>query len=366
VSVIFRATEDIGVGDWIYIYQSGPEKHAPWMYGGFAGGANAEKRPPLSKDTTIKVAAPVDGSGVAGADTSLQATLDLVAGHIRTIQGTDTWRDAPGTSLAALVTWREPVETAAHLPSTGNRPGDVRIVLNTGTIYLWGASGWRSPAGGSVSTAAATAVVTVGSFAIGAFTLVALLADGAVAASALSPSHAGRVVGITLESAGAGDDVLVQLGGDVVLSSAPTTQGAVFVGAGGALSTTLVTGAIFAQAVGVVVGSRLFLSVDPSVAVLESAHLPSATPGYVPVDLAGLVAAEMSSWGYAANLGDGVATLYTVNHELGSVDVQTEVRSLVGEVVYPLVTVTGLNAVDVYFAQPPSVDAYRVTVRRVV
>lgn len=297
VTVLFRSTDGLSVNDWIYIYKASQEKHSPWMYGGFASGGNAsEKRPPISQDTTIQVVAPRDGghANPPVPTTTLTDALNIVAAHLRAIQGTESWTDAvPSTSLMEVVTWRSPVLTATSLPPVGNRFGDVRIAVDTGIIYVWGSSGWRSPVvsstgGGStpIAPSSSASVVMVGAYSMSAFMLVALMETGGVAASALEIHHAGRIVGITLESAGVGADVLVHTHGEVVLPfSAP--QGPVFLGTGGLLSASLVTGAIFAQPLGVVVGSRLFLSIDPSPVMLASPAVSGGgegvgMPGYIP------------------------------------------------------------------------------------
>lgn len=55
--------------------------------------------------------------------------------------------------------WRSPVANLASLPLVGNRDGDVRIVLDTNTVYVWdaGTETWDI-SGGAVSLASATAV----------------------------------------------------------------------------------------------------------------------------------------------------------------------------------------------------------------
>jgi hypothetical protein len=374
MSVIFRTTEDVKVGDWVYVYRAGPESHAPWMYGGFAAGDASETRPPISRDTKINVAAPADGSGTVQQDTTLQVTLDTLSSHVRSIQGTSTWKDAPGTSLANLVTWRSPVASADLLPSTGNRLGDVRVVLATSTLYLWGASGWRSPAGGSVPVGAITAVVTLAGYGIGAFTLLAVTTAGGVAASATNADHVGCLVGMTLESAGAGQDVLVQLSGEVVLPSAPTAQGPVFLGSNGGFASRLITGVRFAQSVGVVVGSKLLLAIDPTIVILDSVYIAgidsgtgSGTDAGTATAVDAAVDARLAAWGYAGTVGDGFSTSIAVTHNLGTRDVQVSLYLNSGshDVEYPTIQITSINLVTLVFRTAPASAAYRVTVQRV-
>lgn len=54
--------------------------------------------------------------------------------------------------------WKAPVASAAALPATGNTDGDVRIVLDTETLYVWNGSAWilevapgATPPGGSTT-----------------------------------------------------------------------------------------------------------------------------------------------------------------------------------------------------------------------
>jgi hypothetical protein len=37
--------------------------------------------------------------------------------------------------------WKSPVATAAALPATGNT-GDIRLVIDTSTVYTWNGSSW--------------------------------------------------------------------------------------------------------------------------------------------------------------------------------------------------------------------------------
>lgn len=46
------------------------------------------------------------------------------------------------------VEWKSPIDTAANLPSSGNRPGDVRAVTDTSTLYIWDGGAWQTVSGG--------------------------------------------------------------------------------------------------------------------------------------------------------------------------------------------------------------------------
>ena len=68
---------------------------------------------------------------------------------------------------------------------------------------------------------------------------------------------------------------------------------------------------------------------------------------------------------YAQNLGDGSSMSFAVDHNLGSTDVLTSVRSLVtGEVGMgdPVVTVNSADQLTVTFSVAPGVDEQRVIV----
>ena len=60
--------------------------------------------------------------------------------------------------VVASGSWKAPVASAAALPATGNTDGDVRIVLDTETIYVWNGTAWilevapgATPPGGSTT-----------------------------------------------------------------------------------------------------------------------------------------------------------------------------------------------------------------------
>lgn len=59
--------------------------------------------------------------------------------------------DIPGV---ASPRWKSPVASAVNLPSTGNTDGDVRVALDTNTIYVWdqGTNSWVLASGGGGGT----------------------------------------------------------------------------------------------------------------------------------------------------------------------------------------------------------------------
>ena len=66
---------------------------------------------------------------------------------------------------------------------------------------------------------------------------------------------------------------------------------------------------------------------------------------------------------YAVTIGDGVATTYTITHNLNTADITYSVREVAtGEIVFTNVTVTGVNAISVSFAVAPTSNQYRVVV----
>jgi hypothetical protein len=68
---------------------------------------------------------------------------------------------------------------------------------------------------------------------------------------------------------------------------------------------------------------------------------------------------------FTRTLGDGLNTVFTVAHGLGSSDVLASVRSVLTGVIGqgdPVVTVTSPNEVTISFPVPPITDEYRVVV----
>ena len=69
--------------------------------------------------------------------------------------------------------------------------------------------------------------------------------------------------------------------------------------------------------------------------------------------------------GYAANIGDGTATAYTVTHNLGTVDVIVMIKdNTTLEEVFADVVITNTNSVTVTFASAPAANAYRVIIKK--
>lgn len=70
--------------------------------------------------------------------------------------------------------------------------------------------------------------------------------------------------------------------------------------------------------------------------------------------------------GFAATIGDGVATTYNVVHGLNSTDVLIQVIELAsGDVVGVGMSTNGVNSVDITFAVAPATNTFRVLVLRV-
>ena len=69
--------------------------------------------------------------------------------------------------------------------------------------------------------------------------------------------------------------------------------------------------------------------------------------------------------GYAANIGDGTATSYTVTHNLNTVDVIVMLKDNTSlEEVFADVVITDVNNVTVTFATAPAADKYRVIIKK--
>ena len=58
-----------------------------------------------------------------------------------------TYSYAPGRASAS---WKDPVDTAASLPATAE-DGDVRVALDTGTVYVFDGASWVTSSGGLTS-----------------------------------------------------------------------------------------------------------------------------------------------------------------------------------------------------------------------
>lgn len=69
--------------------------------------------------------------------------------------------------------------------------------------------------------------------------------------------------------------------------------------------------------------------------------------------------------GFAANIGNGVATSYAVSHGLGTVDVIVMLKdNATLEEVFADVVITDANTVTVSFATAPATNAYRVIIKK--
>lgn len=76
-------------------------------------------------------------------------------------------------------------------------------------------------------------------------------------------------------------------------------------------------------------------------------------------------AADLASTVYKETVGDGSATLLSINHNLGTTDVEVLVRDLTdGQRTFPVDIVTGANSVDLDFGSfVPATDSIRVAIR---
>lgn len=69
--------------------------------------------------------------------------------------------------------------------------------------------------------------------------------------------------------------------------------------------------------------------------------------------------------GFAATIGNGVATGFNVVHGLNSTDVVAQVQEISsGDIVGVGISTNGLNSVDVIFAVAPASNSFRVIVIR--
>jgi hypothetical protein len=257
VNVLCKTTDKIEAGDMIHIRMSGPEKNAPFIYAGFAAGTDGSTQAGIGSGTVISVPTPRDSGGAPAPSGSLQFYLDGIVASIKAIKGTAAWDSPVNQSLTQAINWRSPVTSATDLPTVGNRIGDVRYVIVQNILYVWTSSGWRSPAMGDSVASHDLVMMTASPAGIGAFVLVARTASGVVPADSSNLAHMGNIVGVTTESAGGSQSVVVQVAGSIKFSAGVfgSTRGTVMVGIGGALSTTIQPGSHFMQHVGVVTAS---------------------------------------------------------------------------------------------------------------
>lgn len=59
--------------------------------------------------------------------------------------------------------WKAPVDDFASLPLTGNKPGDTRVTLDSGSIYTWDGSSWlfQTSSSGGVNSVSSNGSITV-------------------------------------------------------------------------------------------------------------------------------------------------------------------------------------------------------------
>jgi len=89
------------------------------------------------------------------------------------------------------------------------------------------------------------------------------------------------------------------------------------------------------------------------------------TRAITPLKMVTYVATQLSTGNYAATIGDGTATAYTVTHNLNTLDVVIQIRKVSDN---SLVIVDNrastVNAVIITFAKPAALNAYRVIVKK--
>lgn len=133
--------------------------------------------------------------------------------------------------------WKDPVDTALHLPSIGNNPGDVRVTLDTDVIYVWSGSSWSAASGtgvtslnsltGGLSLIPGTGITITPS---GSTIQIAATASGSVTnvtASAPLASSGGATPNISITGSAlteATSSVLTITGGSAALLSAASIQ----------------------------------------------------------------------------------------------------------------------------------------------
>ncbi|MET7253582.1 hypothetical protein [Dyadobacter fermentans] len=89
------------------------------------------------------------------------------------------------------------------------------------------------------------------------------------------------------------------------------------------------------------------------------------TRAITPLKLATYVAARIAGGAYAATIGDGTATAYTVTHNLNTLDVVVEVRKVSdNSSVIVDNRASTVNAVIVTFAKAPAAGAFRVIIKK--
>lgn len=82
-------------------------------------------------------------------------------------------------------------------------------------------------------------------------------------------------------------------------------------------------------------------------------------------DLINYIASQISAQKYVTNVGNGSATSFAISHGLNSLDVEVEIfKNSTGETVFTNVARTSSSVVTVSFAVAPSLNQYRVVIRK--
>jgi hypothetical protein len=90
---------------------------------------------------TVTDTAPGGSPAVTNSGTTLNAVLDFILPRgTQGPQGIQGPKGDQGDSINV----KESVATVGDLPPTGNSPGDARVVLATGDLYVWDGSTWNN------------------------------------------------------------------------------------------------------------------------------------------------------------------------------------------------------------------------------
>jgi len=102
-----------------------------------------------------------------------------------------------------------------------------------------------------------------------------------------------------------------------------------------------------------------------------SAYFPGAVWGNITgtitaqTDLVNYIASQINAGKYVVNIGNNIATSFTVTHNLNSLDVDVELyENATGDTVLADVLRTGVNTISVSFASAPTTNQYRVIVNK--
>jgi len=134
----------------------------------------------------------------------------------------------------------------------------------------------------------------------------------------------------------------------------------------------------------------IFRDLSDLIAVLHNYQIPTYVPLNVPIapynltplfpgaawgniigtitnqtDLINYIASQINAGKYVVNVGNNIATSFTVTHSLNSLDVDVELyENATGETVIADVLRTGVNTISVSFASAPTTNQYRVIVNK--